>query len=377
MRGGAGTVYRLQTGQTRGKIYIDNGDQVGENTAFYGDTTLDADVVVSRQGRLGPGHYDELPLHLTVTGDVMIDPNGYIEGNGRGSPAGQGTGAGGSTESAEAGGAGYGGAGGNGAAYGGHPGGVGGVTYGSVTAPVDLGSGGGNVTGGSLGGAGGGVLRLTVLGTLTVDGTIRADGLDGGTSYYYGGGGSGGSIWITCSTLAGAGVITANGGQRASRAPAVAAAAAGSRLYFGASTLPVANIRAYGQAGNVRGGAGTVYRLQTGQTRGKIYIDNGDQVGENTAFYGDTTLDADVVVSRQGRLGPGHYDELPLHLTVTGDVMIDPNGYIEGNGRGSPAGQGTGAGGQHGKCGSRWCRIRGCRREWGSVMAVTRAVWAA
>ena len=188
-----------------------------------------------------------------------------------------------------------------------------------------------------------GVLRLTVLGTLTVDGTIRVDGLDGGTTTGYGGGGSGGSIWITCGTLAGAGLITANGG---SGHPGAGGGGGGGRIavYFGASTLPVANIQAYGQAGNVRGGAGTVYRLQTGQTRGKIYIDNGDQVGENTAFYGDTTLDADVVVSRQGRLGPGHYDELPLHLTVTGDVMIDPNGYIEGNGRGSPAGQGTGAG---------------------------------
>ncbi|MCC6425530.1 MAG: hypothetical protein IT435_01785 [Phycisphaerales bacterium] len=90
---------------------------------------------------------------------------------------------------------------------------AGGDCYGSVTEPMELGSGGGddvNVGGGN-GGAGGGALNLTVGGVLTVDGLLSADGqinLAGEA-----GGGSGGSLLIDCETLAGSGTITARGGN--------------------------------------------------------------------------------------------------------------------------------------------------------------------
>ena len=86
----------------------------------------------------------------------------------------------------------------------------GGSTYGSVTAPVDRGSGGGNYSPSAPGGAGGGAIRMNVTGALLVNGRISANGGAGigqGT-----GGGSGGSVWLTAGTLAGAGTISANGG---------------------------------------------------------------------------------------------------------------------------------------------------------------------
>ena len=70
----------------------------------------------------------------------------------------------------------------------------------------------------SYGGDGGGVVRIEATGTVTVNGSILADGRDTAsygnatTSSAHGQPGSGGSIWITCSRIAGGGVIRAAGG---------------------------------------------------------------------------------------------------------------------------------------------------------------------
>jgi hypothetical protein len=87
--------------------------------------------------------------------------------------------------------------------------------YGNPYAPTDLGSGGTGYWNLSLLGdpyafpCGGGAIQLKVRNALTVNGTISA-----GPNYsgYYAGAGSGGSIWLDAGTLAGSGVIQANGG---------------------------------------------------------------------------------------------------------------------------------------------------------------------
>ena len=56
---------------------------------------------------------------------------------------------------------------------------------------------------------GGGVVKLTVGGTFTLDGTIRAYASNNNG----GGNGSGGSVWVTAGELAGAGSIDAKGGS--------------------------------------------------------------------------------------------------------------------------------------------------------------------
>ncbi len=50
-------------------------------------------------------------------------------------------------------------------------------------------------------------MRLAVTGSVTINGTLDADGADAG--YYTG---AGGSIWLTAASLTGAGSIHADGG---------------------------------------------------------------------------------------------------------------------------------------------------------------------
>lgn len=89
------------------------------------------------------------------------------------------------------------------------------TTYGSNTQPTMFGSGGGgggngdNFTG-ERAGYGGGKIRLDSIGTVTVNGSIKADGETAPASA---GGGAGGSIYLTIQTLAGGGSISVNGGN--------------------------------------------------------------------------------------------------------------------------------------------------------------------
>ena len=105
--------------------------------------------------------------------------------------------------------------------FSGFPGGVGyGNTY---LVPFVGGSGGGggkgNWTGGNTGngaggGGGGGAILVASSTSITVAGTISANGGNGGSSTISGGGGggSGGAIFLTAPQIAGAGTLTASGG---------------------------------------------------------------------------------------------------------------------------------------------------------------------
>ncbi|MBI4678746.1 MAG: hypothetical protein HY748_14295 [Elusimicrobia bacterium] len=146
---------------------------------------------------------------------MAIGSGGKVSADGKGYPGAQGPGKGadGTTMTNNSGsGGGYGGKGGNFAGV------AGGNAYGSVVEPTDLGSGGGfgyaTYTGG---GAGGGALKLTVSGELRVDGSVTANGVATTHIYWWdsgGGGGSGGSVLIRAGSLAGSGLIAANGGSK-------------------------------------------------------------------------------------------------------------------------------------------------------------------
>ena len=150
-------------------------------------------------------------MNLTVSGNVTINSGCSMNVNsaGYGSQLGSGAGQSGSTiDGTRASGGGHGGRGGY------RVGGRGGAATDSVSQPTDAGSGGG-IYGSNPGGAGGGVIRLNVGGTLTIalgatisaNGQNSQDGIGG-----YSGGGAGGSIWITTSSMTGAGYIQADGG---------------------------------------------------------------------------------------------------------------------------------------------------------------------
>ncbi|MGB2729045.1 MAG: hypothetical protein WBD09_11380 [Halobacteriota archaeon] len=160
---------------------------------------------------------------------ITIDNSSKIDIDGRGNPAGSGTGPGGAGSSYSkgpkdyaggGGGAGYGGEGGDGG--GGSYGGSGGTKYGDDESVfVQMGSGGGaggeygGATGGA-GGAGGGGIWLDAE-EITIEGTISANGADGGDGSDGlaggGGGGSGGGILIRGKEVTISGTLSANGGD--------------------------------------------------------------------------------------------------------------------------------------------------------------------
>ncbi|MBI2440574.1 MAG: hypothetical protein HYV35_04300 [Lentisphaerae bacterium] len=131
--------------------------------------------------------------NLTIDSGGMInaDGGGFI---GRSQAAGYGPGGG----SGYQGGGGYGGIGGQRGTS------VGGPAYGNSNAPISPGSaGGGHTSPGYPGGSGGGAVRIQVAETLTLNGTITADGAEAPNSSA--GGGSGGGIYIVCRILTGSG----------------------------------------------------------------------------------------------------------------------------------------------------------------------------
>jgi hypothetical protein len=154
--------------------------------------------------------------------------------------------------------------------------GIGGTAYGSVTTPNEMGSGGSGSYN-NAGGAGGGYIGLNIANTLTVSGSITANGGNGGTGA---GGGAGGGIYISASTIAGSGSITANGGNGGSNgtaysgggayggdggigAPGYGSGGAGGggriAIYYTTDSF-TGTIQAYGGDGYQAGGAGTIYK---------------------------------------------------------------------------------------------------------------------
>lgn len=165
-----------------------------------------------------------------------------------------------------------------------------GSAYGDIYEPVRFGSCGG----GSLGGAGGGVIWLNVSGTIRIDGEISADGLNGGDSRS--GGGSGGSIWIHSYTIKGTGNISVNGGAGGS----LSGGGAGGRIavYFIRNTTYTGHFYsrggAKGGASNTEaGGPGTSFLYHMVYTHRTLHIDNGGQhpLKHRISDYSDISQD--------------------------------------------------------------------------------------
>ncbi len=200
--GGAGSVYRKQSSAARGFLVYDNGGVSGAGTetpVVQDSLRFDTDIVVRSGARLSTPL--EVPLTIDTSGNITVELDGAIDVTAKGHPPGEGPGV-----ADQIGGAGSGACGGTHGGQGGAGRLIGdrlalGVAYGSFDEPVTMGSGSNRSSGG-----GGGALRLQAGGILKVEGVIAADGESDG------GAGAGGSIWIECGTLAGAGVVRANGG---------------------------------------------------------------------------------------------------------------------------------------------------------------------
>ncbi len=187
-------------------LIIENGGTfVQENTTTIDVDTLQVDtgglLTHSDNSSTKSAVVDFLVTDALINGDINVDYKGYDSTTG--------TGEGG--DGAAGGGAGHGGDGGD--AY------VsdvsqnnGGSSYGNPQNPLDLGSGGGDDTdiAGQQGGSGGGAIKISAGGTITVNGTISAKGENARDNE--GGGGAGGSILLDTNIWAGTGTIDVSGG---------------------------------------------------------------------------------------------------------------------------------------------------------------------
>ncbi len=363
-RGGAGTIYSKADADPVGALYVSNGGTSGAWTPITSPIAFDLSIaakaivyptepLVLRNLTVGADGYltsaNEVLLDLSVQQHASIVAGGYLTLDTRGYAPGAGPGAGGWVNGRGAGG-GHGGNGGDCAT-----GAAGGLAYGSVLEPIDLGSGGGGL---SQGGRGGGAVRATVGGTLTVDGVLTANGAAASTAD--GGGGAGGSIYLTVGTLAGSGTITANGGSKGGYSEPGGGAGGRIAIYYGTNTFSGATT-AYGNAGWTRGGAGTIYRRQLGNPYGELWLDNNGNVGAATpigSIAGDLTIGngawayptevlnigRDLLIAAGGKLT--HLAGGPmLAVNVGGNALIASNGVISVDGKGYGGQAGPGAGG--------------------------------
>jgi len=241
--------------------------------AYTGTLTIDNSVVVTAGDGGTPG------LVVITAEDIVI--NGTIDADGLGSACSTGTGQGDDLNNGYPGGGGYGGDGGDGDGV------SGGITYGSTTEPVDLGSGGGDDTrsGACEAGEGGGAIKIIATGTVTINstGVISSDGKTPAATGYGQGGGSGGSVWLDAGTLTGDGSITANGSNGYSNAYGGGGGGGRIAVYYDNGTAASLGITAYGGDGNNAafgddygdGGAGTIY-VHDGSGSGDLTVANND-----------------------------------------------------------------------------------------------------
>ena len=260
---------------------------------------------------------NDLPFKLNAT-TVTIDSGGRIISDGQGyvGTSGDGTGTGGGKGGYWVGaGGGYGGLGGN--AYDGHSGGV---AYGSVTEPSMLGSAGGAGVIGSTyyaGGNGGGAIRFVVSGTLTINGTLSANGSNGTAGRT--GGGSGGSIWVTTNVLAGSGVIQSNGGIGSGDYPGGGGSGGRIALYYGGSLPTTLIVQTNGGSGYQAGGTGSIYTNSiTVEPTTSIVDATPAEVGVSTTTGGTIT-----VTLKNGDGQPFANKPVSVGLTSGGNVYIN------------------------------------------------------
>ncbi len=303
---------------------------------------------------------ESFSLRATLAGTLAVDGTSTIDVTGRGAP------------------------GGGALSTGSHAGLGGGVTvddsHGDFADPRDVGSGGAGLGGG----AGGGVVRITVQ-SAQIDGVIRADGANGvdfGLSQV-GGSGSGGSIALEVSDLSGGGAISADGGDGSSRGGTGGGGGGRVAIAFETSTLDVDDITAHagGDSGaDPAGGVGTVFIKQAGSTGDLRLVSHATTTTNGTPLgkAGDTSLVVDeLLISGDGVVAFPHH-ELPimadnvrladgavlthkratetesfsLETAISGTLSIDATSRIDVTGRGSLSPSNTGSrGGSYGGLG--------------------------
>jgi hypothetical protein len=359
--GGAGIICLKQNNKPAGQYVVDNEGQHGTNTLVFLPGG-NPDILVKGGGSLAfmfsPATLGSLIVEsnslvfvtnqlLTVLGDAAIRQGAAIIADGTGYGPGSGPGRG-VVFNSKSGGASHGGMGGANPV----------LAYGNLQQPRTAGSGGANASGGGAGpygGAGGGIVGLSVTGTLVLDGVISANGLAGAANS---GGGAGGSVWLTVGKFAGSGVISARGGA----GNGTAGGGGGGRIALNYTTNRfMGTVSAFGGAGSAPGGAGTIYLQANSDPLGQLAVDNGGLAGANTPVSISSPLDliisggavvhpssASLLLNSLSIGSSSSLTVLPvstnLDLAVVHDVVVQPGGTITVDGKGYPLVNGPGAG---------------------------------
>ena len=242
-------------------------------------------------------------INLSISNNLTIVTGGKINADGLGYNAGTGPGAGN-----------------NGNRPGGGYGGMGGVrnaantpatTYGSITNPVNIGSGGGNSKGA-------GAVILVVGGATTINNTSTTRGSEAisavGATAGQDGSGSGGTIYLNTGSITGSGMFNADGGINSNND---GGAGGGGRiaLVIGSGGMP-GGLQTTARGGwtpvsgptRGRGGAGTIYIKTNPAGNGDLKVDNGGVLSRGAVYtlVKDYTYQFDsVTTSGQGILALG------------------------------------------------------------------------
>jgi hypothetical protein len=293
--GGAGTIFLSQTGASPGQdLVLDNGGNVGPSTPVQSASAASLDVQDDAWGTLAAGStFENLFVASnswvtvppasgaaleTISSNATFQAGGGFTLNSDGlNSFQQGLGQYLTIFPYAAGGGGNGGAGGAGGtntAAGGAAG------FNEITEPNYPGGNGGGFNPYSIGGIGGGAVRMTVGGTLQVNGVMSANGGNG--SGDGAGGGAGGTLALSAGFFAGSGSITANGGNGAD---SMGGGGGGGIIAITFKTnLFNGTMSAFGGAGANYGGAGIIYTKTNSFLYGQIIVDNGGRNGAISAF---------------------------------------------------------------------------------------------
>ena len=301
-----------------------------------GNLTINGGVVIIK-GNTNSANGAGLFIHAA---DITVGSGAAISADAQGFSNQGGPGAGTTNQYYGGGGGSYGGRGGW--SSGGRKGGT--NLYGSATGPVALGSGGGDdvMYSPPNAGNGGGAIALSASGTVTVNGTVSANGAPGIT-LKQGGGGSGGSVWIECSQLAGSGTVSADGGAGGSDIEHDSGGGGGGgrvRVSYSAS--------AFDGIVSVAGGAGGS-RTRFGQAGypGTFSFPDGGNVTVKRSFalapgayhFPALVVQSNAILSCQGDLAT------TTGVTITSSaITVDQGGTLAADAQGFPADMGPGAG---------------------------------
>lgn len=314
---------------------------------YFNDLTISNNSTLTLSGT----HTDDSDgdgVGINLAGDLSVESGSAITATGKGYSAQSGPGKGA-----------IGGAWSSGAGHG-NPGqststGVpGGTRYGNTMFPESLGSGGG---GAGYGGAGGGLVKISALGNLLVEGNISALGQNGkALSGNHGGGGSGGSIYLTGATLSGSGTISANGGNGDPTGYAGAGAGGRVAIYYSDSNFDTNNITVNGGVNdqNVSAENGTIFTYNT--TTGDVEVSqdvtfdgnagvsrDGSRRTDGVYYFNNLTVSNNATVTIAGYY-TGDDDGQGVTINLDGDLTVEAGSTITGVGQGHTAQSGPGKG---------------------------------